>query len=145
MTCLAAVHVVLPPCRYPANELFTCACPDSRIERMSTPDERVQDDSDVLSADHLAAWVDNLALVDINAPDAALIDQISQLERLKCACAAAQASLTVAFVTSQTAGLSAAEAREGIPRPWEPARRPRQSPHPGNAAHLRRTPSRPAQ
>jgi hypothetical protein len=79
---------------------------------MSTPDERVQDDSDVLSADHLAAWVDNLALVDINAPDAALIDQISQLERLKCACAAAQASLTVAFVTSQTAGLSAAEARE---------------------------------
>ena len=66
----------------------------------------------MLSADQLAAWVDSLKGVDTNAPDAALIDQISQLERLKSACAAAQATLTVAFVSSQVDGVSPAKARD---------------------------------
>ena len=79
---------------------------------MSTSHEPGPADSHALSADQLAAWVDNLISVDINAPDAALIDQISQLERLKSACAAAQATLTVAFVTSQVEGLSPAKARD---------------------------------
>ena len=79
---------------------------------MSTICEPGPADSHALSADQLAAWVDSLTSVDTNAPDAALIDQISQLERLKSACAAAQATLTVAFVTSQVDGLSPAKARD---------------------------------
>ena len=79
---------------------------------MSTTCEPGSADSHALSADQLAAWVDSLKGVDTNAPDAALIDQISQLERLKSACAAAQATLTVAFVASQVEGLPAAKARD---------------------------------
>ena len=77
---------------------------------MSTTCEPGFADSPALTADQLASWVDSLKGVDINAPDAALIDQISQLERLKSACAAAQATLTVAFVASQVEGLSPAKA-----------------------------------
>ena len=40
------------------------------------------------------------------------IDRIRELERVKSACAAAQAELTVAFVESQTAGLSTVRARD---------------------------------
>jgi hypothetical protein len=40
------------------------------------------------------------------------IDRIRELERIKSACAAAQAELTVAFVESQTAGLSTKRARD---------------------------------
>ena len=65
-----------------------------------------------LSAGRLAGWVDRLAGVDTAAPDADLIDQITELERLKSACAAAQAALTVAFVASQTDGLTAARAKD---------------------------------
>lgn len=41
--------------------------------------------------------------MDDTAADAELIDQITQLERMKSACAAAQAELTVAFAAAQTA------------------------------------------
>ena len=43
---------------------------------------------------------------------ARLIDQIAQLERLKSACAAAQAKLAVAFVASRTAGLTEKEIKD---------------------------------
>ena len=65
--------------------------------------------SSALSAADLARWVDRVAEVDTTSSDAELIDQITQLERMKSACAAAQAKLTVAFVTSRTAGLTATE------------------------------------
>ena len=124
---------------------------------MSTSCDPGPADSHALSADQLAAWVDNLTSIDTNAPDAALIDQISQLERLKSACAAAQATLTVAFVASQVEGLPAAKARDeqahrsiaaqvALARKEFPVRGNRlvglESPHPGDAAHLRRTASR---
>lgn len=51
----------------------------------------------------LAHFVDRLAAVNDTAADAELIDQITQLERMKSACAAAQAKLTVAFAAAHTA------------------------------------------
>ena len=98
--------------RFVAVQPLPTAVQTSKVKRMSNGSEPASADSHALSADQLAAWVDNLTSVDTNAPDAALIDQISQLERLKSACAAAQAALTVAFVTSQVEGLSPAKARD---------------------------------
>jgi hypothetical protein len=66
----------------------------------------------VLTAGDLAALVDQLQHVDRNAPDPQLIDQITELERIKSACAAAQAALTLTFVTSQTEGLTATQQRQ---------------------------------
>ena len=64
-----------------------------------------------LSSDDLAQFVDRLAAVDDTAADAELIDQITQLERMKSACAAAQAKLTVAFAAAQTAAQPAGQQR----------------------------------
>ena len=64
-----------------------------------------------LSSDDLARFVDRLASVDDNAGDAELIDQITQLERMKSACAAAQAKLTVAFAAAHTAAQPAGQQR----------------------------------
>ena len=65
-----------------------------------------------LTSGVLAGWVEQLAGIDVRADDAERIDRISELERIKSACAAAQAELTVAFVASQTAGLSTKRARD---------------------------------
>ena len=65
-----------------------------------------------LSAADLAGWVEELAVMDVRAGDVERIDRIRELERVKSACAAAQAVLTVAFVQSQTAGLSTKRARD---------------------------------
>ncbi len=65
-----------------------------------------------VSAAELAGWVDRLSRVDATGADAELINRITELERIKSACAAAQAALTLAFVTSQTAGLSAKEQKQ---------------------------------
>jgi len=67
--------------------------------------EAPADSDPVLSSADLTSLVDQLHRVDHNAPDAELIDQITALERIKSACAAAQAALTLTFVDSQTAGL----------------------------------------
>ncbi len=65
----------------------------------------------------LAGWVDRLTDVDTGAADGELIDQITELEKIKAACAAAQAALTLAFHTSRTRGLSSTELRnEGTHR-----------------------------
>src|SRR6476469_10534084 len=66
----------------------------------------------VLSSRDLAGWVRQLPNVDTNAADPELIDQITQLERVKSACAAAQAKLTDAFVISQTAELTTTRAKD---------------------------------
>jgi hypothetical protein len=66
----------------------------------------------VQSAADLARFVDQLRNVDRGAPDPELIDQITELERIKSACAAAQAALTLTFHTSQTEGLTATRQRE---------------------------------
>ena len=65
-----------------------------------------------LSAADLAGWVEQLAAFDVRAGDVERIDRIRELERVKSACAAAQAVLTVAFVESQTAGLCTKRARD---------------------------------
>ena len=65
----------------------------------------------------LAGWVDRLTDVDTGAADGELIDQITELEKIKAACAAAQAALTLAFHTSRSRGLSSTELRnEGTHR-----------------------------
>jgi len=64
-----------------------------------------------LSSADLAHFVDRLAAVDDTAADAELIDQITQLERMKSACAAAEAKLTVAFAAAQTAAQPADKQR----------------------------------
>ena len=64
-----------------------------------------------LSSHDLARFVGRLAAVDDTAADAELIDQITQLERMKSACAAAQATLTVAFAAAQTAAQLAGQQR----------------------------------
>lgn len=79
---------------------------------MSTTFEPAETGADALSAAEIAAWVEQLADVDINANDAELIDRITQLERLKSACSAAQAVFTMTFVESQTDGLPAAKVRD---------------------------------
>ena len=56
-----------------------------------------------LSSGDLAKFVDRLAAVDDTAADAELIVQITHLERMKSACAAAQAKLTVAFAAETAA------------------------------------------
>ena len=66
----------------------------------------------VLTAGDLAGLVDQLRHVDHNAPDPELINQITELERIKSACAAAQAALTMTFVDSQTAGRTQQQQRE---------------------------------
>ncbi len=65
-----------------------------------------------LSSGDLAGWVEQLGGMDVLADDVERIDRIRELERIKAACAAAQAELTVAFVASQTAGLSTKRARD---------------------------------
>ena len=65
-----------------------------------------------LSSGDLAGWVEQLAGIDVRVADVERIDRIRELERVKSACAAAQAVLTVAFVESQTAGLSTKRARD---------------------------------
>jgi len=79
---------------------------------MSDTTETVTDATPVLSSTDLTNLVDQLRRVDNNAPDAELIDQITALERVKSACAAAQAALTLTFVTSQTAGLTQRQQRD---------------------------------
>jgi hypothetical protein len=79
---------------------------------MSTTFEPAETGVDALSSAEIAAWVEQLSDVDINASDAELIDRITQLERLKSACSAAQAVFTMTFVESQTDGLPAAKARD---------------------------------
>ena len=68
---------------------------------MSTSE--TESEGTTLSSHDLAHFVGRLAAVDDTAGDAELIDQITQLERMKSACAAAQAKLTVAFAAAQTA------------------------------------------
>ncbi len=65
-----------------------------------------------LSSGDLAGWVERLGGMDVLADDVERIDRIRELERIKAACAAAQAELTVAFVASRTAGLSTKRARD---------------------------------
>lgn len=65
-----------------------------------------------LSSTDLANLVEWLSKVDTTAHDAELIDQITQLERMKSACAAAQATLTLSFVASQSGAVSAGKARD---------------------------------
>ena len=65
-----------------------------------------------LSAAELATWVTRLRAVNTGADDPELIDQITELERIKSACAAAQAALTAAFVASRTAGLTQTELKK---------------------------------
>ncbi len=60
----------------------------------------------------LAEWVERVGVIGTGGSDAELIDQIAQLERLKSACAAAQAALSVAFVASRTAGLTEKEIKD---------------------------------
>ena len=45
-----------------------------------------------LSAADLSGWVQELAVMDVRAGDVERIDRIRELERVKSACAAAQAS-----------------------------------------------------
>lgn len=54
-----------------------------------------------MSTTGLLSLVDALARVDSDVSDGDRIDQLAALERVKGACAAAQAAVTVAFVTSQ--------------------------------------------
>src|SRR5690349_24684938 len=88
------------------------AVPQRIIEHMSDTTETLTDATPVLSSADLTNLVDQLRRVDNNAPDAELIDQITALERVKSACAAAQAALTLTFVTSQTAGLTQRQQRD---------------------------------
>ncbi len=68
--------------------------------------------SATVTRQELAAWVDRLTDVDTAAADGELIDQITELEKIKSACAAAQAALTLAFHTSRTRGLTSTELRD---------------------------------
>lgn len=65
----------------------------------------------VLTAVDLAQFVDQLRTVDLDASDPELIDQITELERIKSA-SAAQAAFTVVFVASRTAGLTQRQQRD---------------------------------
>jgi len=82
------------------------------IEHMLGIAKAIEVSTPVLTSADLAQFVDRLRTVDLNASDPELIDQITELERIKSACAAAQAALTLAFVTSQTEGLTATQQRE---------------------------------
>ena len=73
--------------------------------------EPSSDAADLTSA-VLAGWVERVGAIGTGSSDAELIDQIAQLERLKSACAAAQAALSVAFVASRTAGLTEKEIKD---------------------------------
>ncbi|HEY5842866.1 MAG TPA: hypothetical protein VIU87_15655, partial [Mycobacterium sp.] len=73
--------------------------------------EPSSDAADLTSA-VLGGCVERVGAIGTGSPDAELIDQIAQLERLKSACAAAQAELTVAFFTSRTAGLTEKEIKD---------------------------------
>lgn len=53
------------------------------------------------SSRELTALVEQLARVELDVPDAERIDQLTALERVKAACAAAQARITDRFVDSQ--------------------------------------------
>jgi len=92
--------------------LFLIPVQPAIIEHMSRDRNGVEGDDTALSSHQLAGWVDQLTGVDNNAADTEIIDQITQLERMKSACAAAQAKLTLAFVTSRTAGLTTTQARD---------------------------------
>lgn len=88
----------------------------------------------MLDAPTIAGWVANLAEVDRNATDEERIDQIRELEVLKCAAEAAQAVLTADFDASQrekqaVAGVSAQQHGRGVAAQIALARR--ESPHKG--------------
>ena len=68
-------------------------------------------DSGPVTTEELTALVSRLALPDRDLDDAARIEQIAVLERLKGAAAAAQAQVSVDFDTSQRE----AQAAEGVP------------------------------
>jgi hypothetical protein len=89
---------------------------------------------DVLDAPTLAGWAAVLANVDKNATDAERIDQIRELEVLKCAAEVRQAVLTADFDASQRAeqaraGVPARQQGRGVAAQVAPARR--ESPHKG--------------
>jgi hypothetical protein len=69
--------------------------PDRQTEPLSSSRERVWSSSD------LTALVEQLASVDLDGPDAERVDQLTALERVKAACAAAQARIIDRFVDSQ--------------------------------------------
>ena len=113
-----------------------------------------------LSASMVEEWIDQLAEVSHDLTDAERIDQISELERLKSAAAAAQARLTADLDASQravqaSAGVPSRRVRHRDRRPGR-ARPPRASgsrsaaPRPGQGAgardapHAERTRRRPA-
>ncbi|HEV8054977.1 MAG TPA: hypothetical protein VGP51_00645, partial [Nocardioidaceae bacterium] len=60
-------------------------------------------DAEVLTTGRLAALVAGLGRLDASVDDAERVDQIRLLEQLKAAAAAAQATVTAGFVTSQRA------------------------------------------
>ena len=82
----------------------------------------------------LAGWVDRLTDVDTGAADGELIDQITELEKIKAACATAQAALTLAFHTSRTRGLSSTELRNEAPTAASTPRSPSPAATPPSAA-----------
>ena len=87
-----------------------------------------------VDAVRLAGWSAALADIDRDATDAERIDQIRELEVLKCAAEAAQAVLAADFEASQrahqaAAGVPAARQGRGIAEQVALARR--ESPHKG--------------
>jgi len=74
-----------------------------RLERMFTAEVLADGSSSAELSGGLGDLFDAVHALDGNAPDAVLIDQIGALERLKSACAAAQARLTHTLDLSQTA------------------------------------------
>lgn len=92
-------------------------------------------ESAALSADDVRSWAERLADEGTTGSDAALVEQIECLERLKSAAAARQAQLTAAFAASQravqrAAGTHADEISRGIGAQVALARH--DSPHSGN-------------
>ncbi|MGH3508763.1 MAG: DUF222 domain-containing protein [Nocardioidaceae bacterium] len=88
----------------------------------------------VLTTAELGSWVAGLAGLDTGVGDGERVDQLRLLEELKCAAAAAQARVTVAFADSQRAaqaagGTPARRVGEGIAAQVGLARR--DSPHRG--------------
>jgi hypothetical protein len=84
-------------------------------------DHAMATDSSRFRAVDPSAWIESLAVHDgHDLTDTERIDQISELERLKAAAAAAQARITEAFDRSQ---------RQAPPPSSAPARSPAASPH----------------
>ena len=68
---------------------------------MSTTLDPLEEPGSRLSAVDIAAFVDRLADADVDGADAANIDELAALERLKSACSARQARVTHHFAGSQ--------------------------------------------